>query len=115
MKKFALLSALLVSGGFAFGQNLNSMVRESNFSPIVQQDSIIVAETPTIILNNYHNEEILVVVEDIMGNDIYSKIVFKNQCAVLKAEDPYNKIPSGVYTIVATSRNEIYNQKIVVD
>jgi hypothetical protein len=112
MKKF-LLSALVVSAAqITMAQSLivpevQPMVRETNYEPV--------NDNSTIILNNYNSEEILVVVEDILGNDIYSKIIFKNQCAVLKAEDPYNKIPSGVYTIVACSRNEVYNQKVVVD
>jgi hypothetical protein len=93
-------------------QDASPMVRESNYAPA---GDVTINDNSNIILNNYNSEEILVVVEDIMGNDIYSKIVFKNQTAVLKAEDPYNRIPSGVYTIVASSRNEIYNQKIVVD
>ena len=90
----------------------SAMVREENFAP---GDTLMAGENPQNILTTYNNEEILVVVEDIFGNEMYSKIVFRNQCAVLKAYDPYNTIPSGVYTVVATSRNELYNQKIVID
>jgi hypothetical protein len=113
MSKKILFAAFLLSAAqFSAAQNLFvpevlPMVRETNYEPV--------NDNSNIILNNYNNEEILVVVSDIMGNDIYSKIIFKNQCAVLKAEDPYDKIPAGVYTIIACSRNEVYNQKVVVD
>lgn len=94
-------------------QKDNPLLRENK--GIVYVDTINLLNDPLIILSNYKNEEILVVVADILGNEIYSKIVFRNQCAVLKAVDPYNRIPSGVYTVIATNRNEIYNQKIVID
>lgn len=112
MKKLVLFSIFLPLAQFAGAQEVSPMVRETIIMPV---GSIVVDDSPTVLLNNYNSEEILVVVEDIMGNDMYSKIIFKNQSAVLKANDPYNRIPSGVYTIVACSRNEIYNQKIVVD
>ena len=114
MKKLIFCGTFLALVVSLQAQEVSPMVRETN-PPPVPAGTIVINDQPTIILNNYNNEEILVVVEDIMGNDIYSKIVFKNQIAVLKAEDPYNKIPSGVYTVIACSRNEVYNQKIVID
>ena len=92
----------------------NELVREDNFVP-TETPKTSDADAGQAILTTYNSEEILVVVQDIFGNEIYSKIVFRNQCAVLKAYDPYDTIPSGVYTVVATSRNELYNQKIVID
>jgi hypothetical protein len=89
----------------------NSMVREENFAPAEAP----VSTASSDILTPYNNEEVLVVVQDIFGNEMYSKLVFRNQCAVLKAYDPYDAIPAGVYTVVGTSRNEIYAQKIVID
>ena len=114
MKKVFVLPIFLSIASFVSAQSVNPMVRETGFAPL--NSSYLVNDiNPAIILNNYKSEEILVVVEDIMGVDSYSKVVFQNQTAVLKAADPYKRIPSGVYTIIASSRNEIYNQKIVVD
>jgi hypothetical protein len=118
MKKVLIASLFLPLAQFVQAQSIlvpdaSPMVREFNYAPVAS--GTVINDNSNIILNNYNSEEVLVVVEEIMGNDIYSKIVFKNQTAVLKAEDPYNKIPAGVYTIVACSRNEVYNQKIVVD
>jgi len=92
----------------------NQLVREDNVTP-VENTTTTDVDAGQVILTTYNSEEILVVVQDIFGNEIYSKIVFRNQCAVLKAYDPYDTIPSGVYTVVATSRNELFNQKIVID
>jgi hypothetical protein len=108
----ASLTSLKAQGSFS-AQKDNPLLRENKCISYV--DTINLLNDPLIILSNYNSEEVLVVVADILGNEIYSKIVFRNQCAVLKAVDPYNRIPSGVYTVIATTRNEIYNQKIVVD
>jgi hypothetical protein len=115
MLKTILSFSVLAIAVTANAQLNSSMAREFNFAP--QQESYVVNDegTSQVILPNYKSEEILVVVQDIMGNDLYSKIVFQNNNPVLKAIDPYNNIPSGVYTVVATSRNEIFNQKIVID
>ena len=125
MKKHSLITAifsltLFVSASAQDNTNTtpaaadNELVREDNFVP-VPNAATTDADAGQVILTGYNSEEILVVVQDIFGNEMYSKLVFLNQCAVLKAYDPYETIPSGVYTVVATSRNEIYNQKIVID
>ncbi len=118
MRRNTLVLAILfiLSAGMSLAQSpfsTNPMVRENSTFVIV--DTMKMASDPYIILTNYNNEEILIVVQDLLGNEIFSKVVFKNQHAVLKALDPYNKIPSGVYTVVATNRNEIYNQRVVID
>ncbi|MCC7301892.1 MAG: hypothetical protein IT233_04550 [Bacteroidia bacterium] len=119
MKGKFLLTVMLAAGCFS-GMNAqekigdNPMVRENG--PVIIVDTITTnINTPYIILSNYNSEEILIVVTDLVGNEIFSKVVFKNKEAVLKAYDPYNKIPAGVYTVTATNRNEIYNQRIVID
>jgi len=114
MKKVFVLPLFLSIASFVGAQTVSPMVRECGFPP-ANSSYLVNDNNPAIILNNYKSEEILVVVEDIMGIDTYSKVVFQNQTAVLKAADPYKRIPAGVYTVIASSRNEIYNQKIVVD
>ncbi len=60
--------------------------------------------------------EVLVVVTDPLGNDNYSKVVIERQDGeTLTASDPYHRIPSGVYLITGTSRNEYYNLTLVVN
>ena len=119
MQKKQLFSLLILSclGSVIWAQETiagNQMVREN--TAMVQVDTLNATDnSPYIILSNYNGEEVLIVVTDLLGDEIFSKVIFKNQCAVLKASDPYNKIPSGVYTVTSTSRNEIYNQRIVVD
>jgi hypothetical protein len=115
---FLFIFSLCFSSGLLFSQKSGiqddgRMVREKN--SLILIDTMSSAGDPLIILSNYRSEEVLVVVEDILGNEIYSKVVFRNQHAVLKAFDPYNRIPSGVYTVVAANRNELYQQKVVID
>ena len=57
---------------------------------------------------------ILVLVRDIFGQEYYSKVIFKDRNEQSIAVDPENKIPAGVYTVVASSDDHIYMKTIVI-
>ena len=57
-------------------------------------------------------EEILIVVVDIYGNELYSKIIIEHQNGFVVACDCMNRLISGTYIIIATSMNEIYKKKL---
>jgi len=63
------------------------------------------------------NQEVLVVVYDMQGRETYSKIVISNNQSgeVIAAMDPSNKLAKGMYLVTATSSNQIYKQKIVIE
>jgi hypothetical protein len=62
------------------------------------------------------NKEILVVVYDMQGKEIYSKITVTGQANdMLQAIDPNAKLAKGVYTIVATSDNMYYRQRVIIE
>jgi hypothetical protein len=67
-------------------------------------------------LTSNKEEEILVVVYDMLGNEMYSKIIvtMDNGSAVY-AIDPSQKLSAGVYMITATSSDVIYNKRLVVN
>jgi len=59
--------------------------------------------------------EILVVVKDVLGNMLYSKVVFSdNQGNALEAVDPYNRLTPGIYLIIGTTKDEIYSKKFII-
>ncbi len=58
--------------------------------------------------------KILVLVRDIFGREYYSKIIFNSRSEVSIAVDPENKIPAGVYTVIASSDDQIYMKSIVI-
>lgn len=59
-------------------------------------------------------KEILLVVQDKMGNSFYSKVVKLSDISNLVVIDPYNKIPPGIYTITGTNKNEIYSRTVEI-
>ncbi|PCH93715.1 MAG: hypothetical protein COB85_06530 [Bacteroidetes bacterium] len=60
------------------------------------------------------NAEVLVVVRDILGKEHYSKIIVLENNGHTLAIDPSEKLSAGVYLIVASSNNKLYNKKLVV-
>jgi Secretion system C-terminal sorting domain len=63
------------------------------------------------------DEEVLVVVTDMLGSEIYSKVFvnINDGGKFVQAIDPNQKLVSGVYMITATSNNRIYNKRLVVN
>lgn len=67
-------------------------------------------------INGISNEEVLVVVYDILGNEIFSKVIITNENdSDVHAIDPSQKLPVGVYIISATSDQKIYNKRLIVN
>jgi len=68
------------------------------------------------VILSFHNfdEPVLVVLNDIYGNEIFTKIVITHQNGFVMGLDCMNKISSGTYIIVATSKNEIYKKKLII-
>lgn len=67
-------------------------------------------------INSNNNEEVLVVVYDILGNEIYSKVIITQEnSGNIYAIDPSQKLSPGLYTITAASNDKIYNKKLIVN
>ncbi|OFX19166.1 MAG: hypothetical protein A2033_02070 [Bacteroidetes bacterium GWA2_31_9] len=61
------------------------------------------------------NSEVLIVVNDIYGHELYSKVYITDMTSSsIFAIDVNKNIPSGIYFIIATSQNKIYNKKVVI-
>jgi hypothetical protein len=72
-------------------------------------------ESIQLLFNTSQAKEVLVVVRDVNGKEVYSKVVITEKGnGQVMALDPNNKLASGVYLITATSDNEIFNQKLVI-
>ncbi len=61
-----------------------------------------------------NGKEMLIVVRDMLGREFYSKVFYKNNDEQIIAIDPSCRLASGVYTVVATSDNNIYMKKIMI-
>ncbi|MFH1319278.1 MAG: PKD domain-containing protein [Bacteroidota bacterium] len=61
------------------------------------------------------NKEVLVVLRDVLGKTIYSKVLITDTNGnFLTAIDLMNNIPAGIYIILGSSKNDIYKQKLIV-
>ncbi len=61
------------------------------------------------------SQEILVVLRDIRGKEVYSKIEVIDCRGGLIAIDKTNHLSAGTYLVVATSKNILYSKKITVE
>ena len=60
-------------------------------------------------------EPVLVVIQDMAGRVYYSKITYVNNEWYVKAIENENNLTSGIYLVVASSENNIYSKKMVVE
>ncbi len=67
-----------------------------------------------ININTLLEDEILVVLYNLIGEIVFSKVALLENGHVVIAMDNYNKLAPGVYLIIGSSENEIYKQKLVI-
>jgi hypothetical protein len=67
-----------------------------------------------IEVNVASDQEVLVVLLDHFGREVYSKVTLSEKDGMLQGIDASNSLAPGVYFIVASSNNEIYKQKLVI-
>lgn len=65
-------------------------------------------------LNGLGDEEFVVIVRDLTGREFFSKVIVTSTDAHIEAIDIHGKIMAGTYIITASSRNELYSQKLIV-
>lgn len=58
--------------------------------------------------------EILVIVYDMLGRESYSKVILNQGPGPVTAIDPYHNLPPGMYIVVGSSRNELFNERLVI-
>lgn len=67
-----------------------------------------------INIGKVKEQEILVVVYDMMGRQSYSKVILNQGAGPVTAIDPYNNLAPGMYVVVGSTRDELFNQKLVI-
>lgn len=70
--------------------------------------------TTYLCLNQFEGQEVLVVLRDIAGREIFSKVVISSSNNELIAIEQQGAIAKGSYLVTATSANKIYNKKLIV-
>ena len=61
-----------------------------------------------------NGQEVLVVLRDIAGNEVYSKLVISSTDKEIIALDPEGKLAKGTYLVIASSENKFYSKKLIV-
>lgn len=89
------------------------------FSAIAKTDDPTVINTSVFIIEQSdESEKILVVLLDSYGSQNYSKVVITDvdmELSILIAKDVFNKLPGGIYTIIASSANDLISQKLIIE
>lgn len=92
---------------------VNFSSTENSFN--VYPNPATAGSTINMYLNYPENKSVLVVLSDMQGKRIYSKvIIIEKSNGMILAFDIEDKIAAGMYTIVATSDDTIYNKKLIV-
>lgn len=106
-----------INGDFSYSDwvavNFNTeLTSEINIYP----NPIIKTESIYVDMNGLNkNSEVLIVVNDIYGHELYSKVYITDMTSSsIFAIDVNKNIPSGIYFIIATSQDKIYNKKVVI-
>ena len=68
----------------------------------------------SIDLGEFGGEEVLVIVYDMMGRESYSKVILNRGPGPVTAIDPYHNLPQGMYIVIGSSKDELFNEKLVI-
>jgi hypothetical protein len=98
--KGKVLSSRLVS--------INNKISTNNLS----MNQSAVYDNPASLMGS-ENKEVLVVLRNEKGEESYSKVVIDEKYNVLSSDNT-SKLDNGTYTVVASSDNRLYSQKLVV-
>jgi hypothetical protein len=63
---------------------------------------------------NEINKEVLVVLYNVLGEVVFSKVIVSDNGNFITAIDPAKKLIPGVYVVVGSSNNEIYRQALLI-
>ncbi|MBI3521079.1 MAG: hypothetical protein HY062_17195 [Bacteroidetes bacterium] len=85
-------------------------INNKNSNGTLAMNPSAVYETPATLMGS-ENKEVLVVLRNDKGIESYSKVILDQQNNVL---DTNTRLDNGTYTVVASSDNKLYSQKVVV-
>lgn len=73
-----------------------------------------VSERVQIDLGELDGDEVLVIVYDMMGRESYSKVILNRGPGPITAIDPNQNLAPGMYIVIGSSRDELFNEKLVI-
>ena len=68
-----------------------------------------------VSLQGFKAQDLLVVVYDMLGREIYSKVeVRENDGFLFTISSDGNRLNSGIYLIIASANDQVFHQKLIV-
>ena len=118
---FFLLFLIIPLFSLAYSQSFYNNQSENII--IFNVDSMSVYPNPATIddsinikLIGYENEEVLVIVQNILGEVYYSKVIIIGSTKqMVIVVDPYKNLSRGTYIITGSSNHHLYHKKLVIN
>jgi hypothetical protein len=113
LRKFLFLIPLILVTGTMNAQDKSIMEEETIFK-VFPNPNHADAET-YVSLQGFKSQDLLVVVYDMFGREIYSKVeVRENEGYLFSISSNGNTLAAGVYLIIASANDKVFHQKLIV-
>lgn len=107
--------------GYSVSYSIATSVDDINFDEVPAQVLSNLYPNPAynsdpvrIELGQIEGNEVLVIVYDMMGRESYSKVILNPGPGPATAIDPYHNLKPGMYIVIGSSKDELFNQKLVI-
>lgn len=111
--KFAVLSLVVFLGAQTIKAQESILTQEPVFNVFPNPNDG--QEDTYVSLQGFKATDLLVVVYDMLGREIYSKVeVREHEGFLFTIASDGKKLPSGVYLITASANDKVFHQKLVV-
>ena len=111
----------IIASGFLFMLQIQvakaqaASISDENVSLKVFPNPSKANEATYFSLDGIETNSMLVVVYDMLGREIYSKVeLVENKGYLYTLSSDGSKLPSGVYLITASAEDKVFHQKIIV-
>ncbi len=88
-------------------------INNKNSNGTLASSQSAIYETPANLMGS-ENKEVLVVLRDEKGVESYTKVIIDQQNNILQADNAEDKLNNGTYTVIASSDNKLFSQKVKV-
>ena len=102
------------NGDFMVSKQITNNGCSSDISISIYPNPAFSNTNLNVSVNGAKDSEVLIVVTDMLGQEFYSKVTVLSTDEQVIAIDPSHQLAAGVYTVVATSNDEIQKKKIVI-
>lgn len=107
-----LISCFCCKAGFA--QTRSALLEEETMFKVFPNPNQDESET-FVSLEGFKARDLLVIVYDMLGREIYSKVeVRESEGFLFTLSSDGKKLPSGVYLITASANDKVFRQKLIV-